>query len=284
MGYMAGIAAFLVWGIGSSVLLRMVPLPGPVVTCAGCLIGGVIMLAWLGPRRWNEALALARTHPLRLLALSANFACCSLTFQWAIKTTTVANAILTHSLQALVTCLVLLPLLGERRPDRRGLAALLLGLLGLGIVFWPQLAPGHGWFGIVMGALSAVFFAGFNVLLPWFKDKADRDVVQCCNLLLSAAMVSPAVLLMDWSVPGPAGTAALLGTGLFTFVVANKLYYFAIQNAPLGRIATLAYIEPVIAIGAAAAFLGEPVTAYAVAGGMLVLTSGALVVWEPSKT
>ena len=284
MGYLAGIAAFLIWGIASSVLLRLVPLPGPVATDAGCIVGAAIMLAWIGPRRWKEILRAYRTYPLRILGLVAAFACCSITFQWSVKTTTVANAVLTHALQALITCLVFLPLAGERRPDARGLAALFVGLLGLGIVFWPQLALDGGWFGIAMGAASAVFFAWFNVQFPWFKGRVDRDVLHCCNLLGAAVMVLPVSLSMEWSVPGPKGLLALAAMASLTFVMANRLYFYAIQNAPVGHVATLSYIEPVIAIGAAAAVLGEPITIHAVVGGILVLASGALVVSAPEKT
>lgn len=282
MGYLAGIAAYLVWGIASSVLLRLVPLPGPVATNAGCLIGAAVMLTWIGPRRWKEIVRAYRMYPLRILGLTMAFACCSITFQWAIKTTTVANAVLTHALQALITCLVFLPLAGQRRPDARGLAALFVGLLGLGIVFWPQLALDDGWFGVAMGIASAVFFAWFNVQFPWFKDKVDRDVLQCCNLLAAAVMVLPVSLAMEWSVPGPKGLLALVSMAGLTFVMANRLYFYAIQHAPVGHVATLSYIEPVIAIGAAAAVLGEPITVFAVIGGILVLASGALVVWVPA--
>lgn len=284
MGYLSGIAAFIIWGVASSVLFRFVPLPGPVATNAGCLIGAVIMLTWIGPRRWHEIVRAIKTYPLRILGLTAAFACCSVTFQWAVKTTTIANAVLTHSLQALITCLVFLPLMGQKRPDRRGLTALLLGLVGLAIVFWPQLDVRTGWFGIVSGIVSGVFFAWFNVQFPWFKDKVDRDIIHCCNLLVGAIVVLPFTLTMSWSMPHGGGLVALLCMGFFTFVAANKLYFYAIQNAPVGHVATLSYVEPIIAIAAAAAVLSEPITAYALTGGALVLLSGVLVVSAPEKT
>jgi drug/metabolite transporter (DMT)-like permease len=259
----------------------MIPLPGPVLTTLCCLLGGCAMLVLIGPRRRPLVRRALAEHPWRVLALSAAFAGCALTFQWAVKTTTVANAVLTHSLQALVTCLVFLPLMGAGWPGLRGLAALVLGLSGLGIVLWPQLDANAGWFGIAMGTASAVFFAWFNVQFRWFKGRILPDVLQCCNLLLSSIMTLPVALTMEWSVPGPIGIAALLGTTLGSYVLANKFYFYAMERIPVGSAATLSYIEPVIAICAAALLLGEPVAGHTALGGALVVASGVLTVWRP---
>lgn len=278
MGYAAAVAAFVIWGIASSVLIRLIPLPGPVVSCAGSAIGAVIMLAWIGPRRWRLVTQALRAYPGRIFLLATALAGCSLTFQWAVKTTTVANAVLTHSLQPLITCLILLPLMGARRPNRRGLAALVIGLLGLGIVFWPQIELGGPWFGVIMGALSAAFFAWFNVQFAWFADKIERDVLQCCDLMIAALLLMPFSMAMDWTMPEGIGLAALIGTSLFSYVIASRFFFYAIRYAPVGHVATLAYIEPVVAIAAAALFLGEPLDGYALIGGSLVMASGVLVI------
>jgi drug/metabolite transporter (DMT)-like permease len=47
-------------------------------------------------------------------------------------------------------------------------------------------------------------------------------------------------------------------------------------------VAIYTYLEPVVAIGAAALFLGEPLSQHALWGGALILASGALVMFGPT--
>ncbi|HSD12178.1 MAG TPA: EamA family transporter, partial [Patescibacteria group bacterium] len=139
-GYLLAILAFIIWGFTSSVILRSVPLAGPAASEAGCIIGSVALFAIIGPKRWPDVGRLFRRYPLRLFCLAAAFGCCSLTYQWAVKTTTVANAVLTHSFQPILTCLLFVPLWGGAKPTGKGYAALALGMSGLAILIGPQLS------------------------------------------------------------------------------------------------------------------------------------------------
>lgn len=284
MGYLAAFVAFVVWGVTSALLNRLIPQPAAVLTCAGAAIGTAGMLALIGPRKWPEVVRAHREHFWRLLAMGGCFAGCSLTYQWALKTTTVANAVLTHSLQPVLTCLVFLPLAGKGPPTAKGFAALALGIGGLAILLWPELTIDGPFFGIVMGLASAAFFSGFIVLMPKTDGKIDRDVLQTCNLLATTVLILPfaGAQYAQRATAHDVGLMALLG--VLTFVVANRFYYYALKKAPLGHVATFAYLEPVVSIAVAAMFLGEPVTPYAAIGGAVVIASGALVMFDkPSK-
>ena len=45
MGYLTAVMAFVIWGFTSTVVLRAVPLAGPVASEVGFLAGSAIMLA-----------------------------------------------------------------------------------------------------------------------------------------------------------------------------------------------------------------------------------------------
>lgn len=283
-GYLTAVLAFVIWGFTSTVILRAVPLTGPAASDAGFLVGSAIMLAVIGPRRWHEVWTLARRHPWRLLGLAAAFAGCSFTYQWSVKSTTVANAVLTHSLQPILTCLMFIPLWGGSPPTRKGYAALALGMTGLGILLWPQLSldgslGGHV-LGIGLGAISGAFFSWYNVQLPFFKDRVKHDALQTAITLAAAVMLLPVWLFAEVAPFDARGAVATIAFCVLNFAVANMLYFRAAGKIPIGHIATLAYIEPVVGIFGAAMLLGEPAGAGTLVGGTLILASGALVVFD----
>ncbi len=283
-GYLLAILAFVIWGFTSSVILRSVPLPGPAASDAGCVIGAIALFAVIGPRRWPDVVLLFRRHPLRLAGLAAAFAGCSFTYQWAMKTTTVANAVLTHSLQPILTCLLFVPLWGGAKPTRKGYAALALGMSGLAILIGPQLSWSGSSLanasGLALGAVSGAFFSWYIVQAPFFAERTEPLTLLAAVLLVSSVLLAPA-----WAFAGPiafdaGGAAALAAFGLLNFAIANALYFRATTRIPVGHVATIAYVEPLVAIVAAAMFLGEPMTAGTLAGGALILGSGAMVITD----
>ncbi len=282
MGYLCAILAFLIWGFASTVVLRAIPLPGPAASCTGALIGTVAMLLWIGPGRWPQVRAAWRDHGPRLLGLSAAFAGCSFTYQWSVKTTTVANAVLTHSFQPFMTCLLFVPLWGGQRPTVKGWLALVVGIAGLAIVLAPELSLGatnHLW-GAVLGTASAAFFAWYNVQVPKMHDRLPQSILHTAIVLGAAALLLPSLLFVDTVSFGAKEVGALVAFGLMSFAVANVLFFRALKTAPVGHVGTLAYIEPIVSIAAAAAFLAEPPSAGVYVGGALVLAAGALVVYD----
>jgi drug/metabolite transporter (DMT)-like permease len=290
VGYLWAILAFVIWGFTSTVILRAVPLVGPAASLAGSVIGTLAMLAYVGPKRWLEVLDVARRHTWRLAGVGIGFAGCSLTYHWSIKTTTVANAALTHSLQSLLTVLLFIPLWGGPRPTLKGFAALLLGLGGLVVLLWPQLSWRGSSLGnlggLALGTASAVFYSWNMVQLPYFTTRVKQDVLQVAVLAATTVFLLPVLFFADMPAAWDArGAAATLAFGLLNFALANVLFLRAIKLAPIGHIGTLAYLEPVVGIVAASMFLCEPMTAGVVLGGMLILVSGALVVLDqPGKS
>lgn len=282
MGYLCAILAFLIWGFASTVVLRAIPLPGPAASCMGALIGSAAMLAWIGPRRWPQVRAAWRNHGPQLLGLSAAFAGCSFTYQWSVKTTTVANAVLTHSFQPFMTCLLFVPLWGGQRPTVKGWLALTVGIAGLAIVLAPELSLGatnHLW-GALLGAASAAFFAWYNVQVPKMHDRLPQSILHTSIIIGAAALLLPSLLFVGPVAFGAKEIGAVLAFGLMSFAVANVLFFRAIRLAPVGHVGTLAYLEPIVSIAAAAAFLGEPPSAGIYVGGSLILVAGALVVYD----
>ena len=71
-------------------------------------------------------------------------------------------------------------------------------------------------------------------------------------------------------------TAAVLALGIGGTGFAYVLYYALLAGAGASRSILVTYLVPALALGYGAVFLGEPVTAAAVAGLALVLAGVAL--------
>jgi len=64
----------------------------------------------------------------------------------------------------------------------------------------------------------------------------------------------------------------------FGSVVGYTAYVWLLDNAPLGMVATYAYVNPIVAIALGVAVLNESLTWTVVAGALLVLACVAVVV------
>jgi len=70
----------------------------------------------------------------------------------------------------------------------------------------------------------------------------------------------------------PAGWSSLVYMALFPSLICYLIYYHALSRISASRVAAFIYLEPVIAMLLAVAFLGERITAPLVAGGTVIFT------------
>jgi drug/metabolite transporter (DMT)-like permease len=81
----------------------------------------------------------------------------------------------------------------------------------------------------------------------------------------------------EWPALSPRGWAAVLFLGIGCSGLGYLLWYAALERLDTTRVAAFLYLEPLVTLAAAVAFLGEPVHATTVAGGLLVLVGVAIV-------
>lgn len=283
-GHLAALMACVVWGLSCSVLIRSIRLPGPIITQGGMMIGAVATGLYVWFKRREELVKAWREHKLKLLLIAVATVGCSVTFQWATKTTTIANAVLTHAFQPMLTCLVFVPALMGIKCDRTAARAAVIGLVGLVVLLWPELSWTGPKFGIIMGLASAVFFAWSNVQMRRFNGTLSSETVLFVWLAVGSVLLLPITLRQNLPTHIESGTVLrLLIFGLVNYVLGYGLFYLAISKEKVSRVAIYTYLEPVVGIAAATLFLGEPITSHAIFGGALVLGSGLLVMYGPTS-
>ncbi len=203
----------------------------------------------------------------------------------AVKRGSVALAVLTFYTAPLFLA-ALAPLFLRERLSRVVLAAFVPGAVGIVLVALAGDSEGSfGGFAVTAGIGSALSFAILVVLSKRLLEARVAPLtVAFWDCLVGGIAIAPALLLTDRVVPVDGGewaVALLLGivfTGFATLVYAALLRHVTAQVAGV-----LTFLEPVAAVVLAWLLLGESLGPTAIAGALLVLLAGILVVvLEPS--
>ena len=166
--------------------------------------------------------------------------------------------------------------LGHDRPDKATLGSLVAALVGLVLLVGVSAGAGAG-ASVLLGALLAVGSALGYALVTLAGGGVPAGVaVTTTAFTVGALLLTPAALATGLRFPhDPLAVALLLYLGLVPSAIAYGLFFTGIRSVagPVASIVTL--LEPLTATVLATAFLGERLTAPALAGGLLVLCAVA---------
>jgi len=175
---------------------------------------------------------------------------------------------------------------GGERLNARGWFGTLLGAVGMVALLWPTLhragaGDRRGVFGFVILAGAAVAFAVGSVLSRRFHFKVDTFVATTwqigaagvCNLGL--AMAAGSFHTAHWTREGLLAIAFLSTIGS---VVGLTAYTYLLQHVAVTKVATYAFVNPMIAVLIGVALFGERLAGPEVVGMMLILCAVAMVI------
>ena len=170
-----------------------------------------------------------------------------------------------------------LPFDASERPSGARLIGLILGLVGVAVLF--GLDVGGDALGVLGGAMvlgAAVCYAISALLVKTLSDVPRLGSVTV-TLGMAAVVLAPVALLNPPShAPGPAAIASLLTLGLVCTALAYVLYYALIAEAGATRASIITYVNPAVAVLLGVLVLGEPLTTGTLAGFGLILLGCAL--------
>jgi drug/metabolite transporter (DMT)-like permease len=173
---------------------------------------------------------------------------------------------------------------GGERLAARGVAGIVLGLLGLVALTWPQLTATAGQVidpgGIGLLVIASISWAGGTLLMRRRSPALDPLSVTAWQMLLGGL-----VHLMLWLLFQRAEPVALSGGALraiaYLIVFGSWIGYTAfvwlVRHVPAAKVATYAYVNPVIAVLLGWLVLQEPIDAFVV-GGMLIILLAVMLV------
>jgi len=182
--------------------------------------------------------------------------------------------------------------LGQARPSGRVVLGLLLGFGGVYLLVGEQLTAGSGraqLVGVGLVLLAAFSWAAGSIY--GLRAPRPRSPVLASGMQMLAG---GALLLLlgtatgEWRglEPSRFGSAAWLGWGylvVFGSLVAFTAYSWLLQHAPPARVATYAYVNPVVAVLLGWVLLGEKMTVQMLVGAAVIVGSVVLITTQQKK-
>ena len=183
---------------------------------------------------------------------------------------------------------LLLRLAVGERPDRVASLGLLVGFAGIAVLVRP--GGGSGPLGyLLLTVAAAISWAVGSFLSPRMAVPRDALVASGYETLIGGLVLAVIGLATTssskldpsgWSTRSIFGLVYLILVGS---VVGYTAYAWLLGNAPLGQVATYAYVNPVVAIALGVIVLDEQLTLRVVLGALLILAAVAIVVRRESE-
>jgi drug/metabolite transporter (DMT)-like permease len=272
---------YIVWG-STYLAIRVMVETVPPLLGAGLrfTVAGAVMLAFLAWRR--------SVRPTRAQLLSALLV--GLLLPGANAVVTVAEQEVPSSVAALLIASVPLWVLVMRRAagepvSRAGIAAVLVGFAGVALLLRPGEQSGDATvLGLAAVVLAAVMWASGSFASPRIRLPGDPLVSTGWQMLLGGAVIVAVGLTLgeggevhfdEFSTRSLAAFSYLIVFGSW---LAFTAYAWLLQNAPISKVSTYAYVNPVVAIILGWLILDEVVTPVTLVGAAVIVVAVALVV------
>jgi drug/metabolite transporter (DMT)-like permease len=171
--------------------------------------------------------------------------------------------------------------------NRRQVAGLAVGLLGVGLVVGVHLIGSLGQFLgalALLGAAASGALSSFVVKLQ-YKDKGiPASTTSFFALAVASVLTLPvAVVTAPRELPGVRAVLAVIVLGLGCTALAYMLYYRLIDNVGEERAALANYLTPAFALFYGVLLLGEALTVWAVIGLILIIAGAEVTLREAGR-
>jgi drug/metabolite transporter (DMT)-like permease len=276
---------YLFWGstyLGIDIAVQSIP---PGLMCAVRFsIAGVVMLfgcALTGRTIWYSPKMIARSSVVGILLLMGG----NLTLSYAELSVSTGLAALIIAITPLWFLVLDSMLIGHHRIAPRGKAGLALGVVGLLVLFYPELTSGTALGRKELWASLSLIGGSFSWALGSVLSKrwqSGMDPFSSTAWQVTAAGVANfifAVLVEDlhravWTTRGVAAIAYLVVCGSW---IGYTAYIWLLEHVPTSKVSTYAYVNPVVAVFLGWLVLHERVSKFILAGSAVVVLSVVLV-------
>ncbi len=175
-------------------------------------------------------------------------------------------------------------LLGDHHISGRGKAGLVLGILGLFVLVWPQLQAGtlgHREFWASVSLIGGSFSWALGSVLSK-RWQSGMDVFSATGWQVTAAGVGNFVFAflagdlsrVTWTPRGLGAVAYLVVCGSW---IGYTAYIWLLEHVPTSKVSTYAYVNPVVAVFLGWLVLHERVDRFILTGSAIVVLSVILV-------
>jgi drug/metabolite transporter (DMT)-like permease len=276
---------YLFWGstyLAIDIAVQSIP---PALMCGVRFsVAGVVMLAVCaatGRQARYSARQLALAAVVGILLLMGG----NLTLSWAELSVPSGLAALIIAVTPLWFLVLDSLLLGHHRISGRGKAGLALGLVGLFVLFWPELKATSAlgrrelWSSVSLLGGSFSWALGSVLSKRW---QSGMDIFSATGWQVTAAGAANLLLAWmvgdfhhaNWNIRGAGAVLYLIVCGSW---IGYTAYIWLLEHVPTSKVSTYAYVNPVVAVFLGWLILHERVDRFILAGSMVVVLSVILV-------
>jgi drug/metabolite transporter (DMT)-like permease len=277
---------YVLWG-STYLAIRIVVtehIPPAMMGAVRFLVAGSVMLAVCAAM--GKKIALSRQDFLRVGAIGVLLLTGgNVGVAWAEKYVPSGLAALLAAAVPLWVAIVETMILKGERLLRRGVFGLLMGIGGLLVLLWPKLvAPGGVGHAQLFGA-GILMFASMSWAIgsicsrrwdlrvdPFSATAWEMLIAGGVNLAISLSLGDHHTV--QWTTRGVSALAYLIVAGSW---IGFTAYIWLLNHVPTAKVATYAYINPIVAVFLGWLILHETVDAYVVAGTVVIVASVWLV-------
>ncbi|MFZ1008857.1 MAG: EamA family transporter [Candidatus Sulfotelmatobacter sp.] len=276
---------YLFWGstyLAIDIAVQSIP---PALMCGlRFSIAGVVMLgacALTGHKIWYSARQIVLSAVVGILLLMGG----NLTLSWAEVTVPSGLAALIIAITPLWFLVLDSLLLGHHRISWRGKAGLGLGMVGLFVLFWPELHATSSlgrselWRSLALLGGSFLWALGSVLSKRW---QSGMDVFSATGWQVTAAGAANFLWALAagdfsrvvWTTRGVSAVLYLVVCGSW---IGYTAYIWLLEHVPTSKVSTYAYVNPVVAVFLGWLVLHERVDRFIVMGSVIVVLSVILV-------
>jgi drug/metabolite transporter (DMT)-like permease/GNAT superfamily N-acetyltransferase len=281
---------YLIWG-STYLAIRVMVETVPPLLGAGFrfLVAGAIFYLFLRLRR--GAAAVRFTGPELLSAAAAGtLLCFGGNGLVTVAEQKVPSGIAATLIASVPLWIILFRRISHDPINRVALLGVLVGFCGVGVLMLPGQRPA----GLSIGPMLVVVVAAACWAIGSYYPRGwrlPRDVFLSTALQMltsGAVMIVVGALAGEFGKVDPGGFSAKSLAGFVWLVTAGSLvaytaYVWLLKNAPISKVSTYAYVNPVVAIFLGWLILGETITGTIVLGAALIVAAVALVVSRENR-
>ncbi len=280
IGYFEIGTAVFIWALSSGILVRWISQGAIVLYGVGAMVGALFVLLYLFLTKRISEIQKSYSWKKELFWIGLFIGLNNGLFFLALKTTTIANAIITHYFAPIILVLIFAPIVLKQKIRNNHIFAAFLGFVGLIVIFGSQIESKTFDIGIVLGLASAIFFAWHTAIES--KLAMNTKIEPLVEVLykngVPTLMFLPFVVHeMSVNYISLVDFGKLVFYGILVLGVSFVLVYRGLAKVSSQSASVLFYGEPIGAIVLAWLVWRESLSSYVIVGGFLILLSGHLV-------
>jgi len=277
---------YIVWGSTYLAIRISVDTIPPLLAAGVRFVGaGLVLYGWLALRRGAAYVRVTAPEVIRAAAVgTALVGANGLVF---VAEQTVPSGIAALVISSVPLWVVIMRKLAGDRVSVAALAGVGVGFSGVAILLLPGETPSGGSaFGFTLIVIASVSWATGTFLSPRLvlprNSFVSTAVQMMCGgmVMLVAGVLAGEHTRIDVSAFSTASVVAFAYLVVMGSLVAFSAYVWLLQTAPISKVSTYAYVNPVVATFLGWVILDEMVTVTTLVGAALVVTSVAVTVRE----